>query len=33
MKPHPGRRDLSIYPHKIEIQARFADVDPLWHPQ
>lgn len=31
MKPHPGRLDLSIYPHKIEIQARFADVDPLWH--
>jgi acyl-CoA thioester hydrolase len=31
MKPHPGRLDLSIYPHKIEIQARFADVDPQWH--
>ena len=31
MRPHPGRLDLSIYPHKIEIQARFADVDPLWH--
>jgi acyl-CoA thioester hydrolase len=31
MKPHPGRLDLSIYPHKIEIQGRFADVDPLWH--
>jgi acyl-CoA thioester hydrolase len=31
MKPHPGRLSLSIYPHTIEIQARFADVDPLWH--
>ena|ERR1700730_17612935 len=31
MKPHPGRLDLSIYPHKVEIQARFADIDPQWH--
>ena len=31
MKPPPGRLDLSIYPHKVEIQARFADVDPQWH--
>lgn len=31
MKPHPGRLDLSIYPHTVEIQARFADVDPQWH--
>ncbi len=31
MKPHPGRLHLSIYPHTVEIQARFADVDPLWH--
>jgi len=31
VKPHPGRLDLSIYPHKVEIQARFADVDPQWH--
>ena len=31
MKPHPGRLNLSIYPHTVEIQARFADVDPLWH--
>ncbi len=31
MKPHPGRLDLSIYPYKIDIQARFADVDPQWH--
>ena len=20
-----------VYPHKVEIQTRFADVDPLWH--
>jgi acyl-CoA thioester hydrolase len=31
MKPHPARLDLSIYPHKTDIQARFADVDPQWH--
>jgi len=31
MKPHPGRLDPSIYPHKVEIQARFADIDPQWH--
>lgn len=31
MKPHPGRLDLSVYPHTIEIHPRFADVDPQWH--
>lgn len=31
MKPHPGRLALSIYPHKIEIQTRFADVDLQFH--
>ena len=31
MRPHPGRLDLSIYPHRVEIQARFADMDPQWH--
>jgi acyl-CoA thioester hydrolase len=31
VRPHPGRLDLSIYPHKVEVQTRFADVDPQWH--
>jgi acyl-CoA thioester hydrolase len=31
VKPHSSRLDLSVYPHKVEIQTRFADVDPLWH--
>ena len=31
MKPNPKRFDLAIYPHQLEITARFADVDPQWH--
>jgi acyl-CoA thioester hydrolase len=31
MKPNPRRLDLSIYPHRFDMQARFADVDPQWH--
>jgi acyl-CoA thioester hydrolase len=31
VKPHPGRLDLSVYPHRVDITARFADIDPLWH--
>jgi acyl-CoA thioesterase FadM len=31
VKPDPGRLDPLVYPHKIDIQARFADVDPQWH--
>jgi acyl-CoA thioester hydrolase len=31
MKPNPRRFDLTIYSHKIELQARFADIDPQWH--
>lgn len=31
MKPNPLRLDLRIYPHKVDIQARYADVDPQWH--
>jgi acyl-CoA thioester hydrolase len=31
VKPHPGRSDPSIYPHKIDIQTRFADVDLQFH--
>ena len=31
MKPHPGRLALSVYPYKIEIQTRFADVDLQHH--
>jgi acyl-CoA thioester hydrolase len=31
VKPHSSRLDLTVYPHKVEIQTRFADVDPLWH--
>lgn len=31
MKPDPGRLDPSLYPYQIDIQARFADIDPQWH--
>jgi acyl-CoA thioester hydrolase len=31
VKPNPGRLDLKIYPHRVDITARFADIDPLWH--
>src|SRR5262245_56509184 len=31
MKPNPRRFDLNIYPHKLDIQTRFADIDPQWH--
>jgi acyl-CoA thioesterase FadM/gamma-glutamylcyclotransferase (GGCT)/AIG2-like uncharacterized protein YtfP len=31
VKPDPGRLDPQIYPFKIDIQARFADIDPQWH--
>jgi acyl-CoA thioester hydrolase len=31
MKPNPRRFDPSIYPHTLEITARFADMDPQWH--
>jgi acyl-CoA thioester hydrolase len=31
VKPHSNRFDLALYPHRVEIQTRFADVDPLWH--
>lgn len=31
MKPNPRRLDLSIYPHHLDITARFADLDPQWH--
>lgn len=31
MKPNPRRRQLDIYPHRIEMQTRFADVDPQKH--
>jgi acyl-CoA thioester hydrolase len=31
MKPNPHRCNLSIYPHRIEIAARFSDIDPQWH--
>ena len=31
MKPNSLRLDLQIYPHKVDIQARYADVDPQWH--
>jgi acyl-CoA thioester hydrolase len=23
--------DLAVYPHQVEVQSRFADVDPQWH--
>jgi acyl-CoA thioester hydrolase len=31
VKPNPGRLDLTIYPHRVDISTRFADIDPLWH--
>jgi acyl-CoA thioester hydrolase len=31
VKPHPSRLDPLIYPHTIDVQARFADIDPQWH--
>ena len=31
MKPNPRRFDLAIYPLKLEVSARFADIDPQWH--
>jgi acyl-CoA thioester hydrolase len=31
VKPHSSRLELTAYPHKVEIQTRFADLDPLWH--
>ena len=31
VKPNPGRLDLNVYPHRVDISARFADIDPLWH--
>jgi acyl-CoA thioester hydrolase len=31
LKPNPARLDLKIYPHTVDIQARFADIDPQWH--
>jgi len=31
MKPNPRRFDLSVYPHRVEMSARFADMDPQWH--
>ena len=30
-RPPPHRLDLERYPLKVEILARYADVDPLWH--
>jgi acyl-CoA thioester hydrolase len=31
LKPNPARLDLNISPHAVDIQARFADLDPQWH--
>jgi acyl-CoA thioester hydrolase len=31
MKPNPRRFNLEIYPHRFDLQARFADIDPQWH--
>jgi len=31
VKPHTSRLDLTVYPHQVDVQSRFADVDPLWH--
>jgi acyl-CoA thioesterase FadM len=31
VKPDTGRLDPQIYPYTIDIQARFADIDPQWH--
>jgi acyl-CoA thioesterase FadM len=31
VKPDSGRFDPLIYPYKVDIPARFADLDPQWH--
>ncbi|MBC7984410.1 MAG: acyl-CoA thioesterase [Candidatus Obscuribacterales bacterium] len=31
MHHHPSRLDLASYPHRFDIVARFADIDPQWH--
>jgi acyl-CoA thioester hydrolase len=31
MKPNPRRLERAAYPHTVDVQARFADVDPQWH--
>jgi acyl-CoA thioesterase FadM/gamma-glutamylcyclotransferase (GGCT)/AIG2-like uncharacterized protein YtfP len=31
VKPDPGRLHPQLYPFTIEVQARFADLDPQWH--
>jgi acyl-CoA thioester hydrolase len=31
VKPHASRLDLTVYPHQVEVQSRFADLDPQWH--
>jgi acyl-CoA thioesterase FadM len=31
VKPEPGRLHPQIYPYKVDIPARFADIDPQWH--
>jgi acyl-CoA thioester hydrolase len=31
VKPNPDRLDLTIYPHRVELQTRFSDIDPQWH--
>ena len=31
VKPPASRLDLRVYPHQVEVQSRFADVDPQWH--
>ena len=30
-RPSLQRQQLDLYPFKVEILARYADVDPLWH--
>jgi acyl-CoA thioester hydrolase len=31
MKPNPRRFDFAVYPYHVQMDTRFADVDPLWH--
>src|SRR5688500_7717804 len=31
MKPHPVRLEPQSYPHRLDVHARFADVDPQRH--
>jgi acyl-CoA thioester hydrolase len=31
MKPNPRRLILDVYPHRFDMQTRFADVDPQRH--